>query len=52
MTDSGRHALAEAIANGLLQDQRFRAVVAAIRKAHPYEEPAIYLIPLFGEDEL
>ncbi|MBZ0302548.1 MAG: hypothetical protein K8J31_22575 [Anaerolineae bacterium] len=29
-----------------------RAVVEAIRQAHPYEEPVIYLIPLLGEDEL
>ncbi len=29
-----------------------KAVVAAIRKAHPYEEPVIYLIPLLSEEEL
>jgi hypothetical protein len=29
-----------------------RAVVQAIRAAHPYEEPVIYLIPLLSEDEL
>jgi hypothetical protein len=29
-----------------------KAVVAAIRAAHPYEEPVIYLIPLLSEDEL
>jgi hypothetical protein len=29
-----------------------RQVVAAIRQAHPYEEPVIYLIPLLSEDEL
>ena len=29
-----------------------RQVVAAIRKAHPYEEPVIYLVPLLSEDEL
>jgi hypothetical protein len=29
-----------------------KAVVNAIRKAHPYEEPVIYLIPLLSEDEL
>ena len=28
------------------------AVVAAIRKAHPYEEPVIYLLPLLEEEEL
>jgi hypothetical protein len=29
-----------------------RKVVTAIRQAHPYEEPVIYLIPLLSEDEL
>jgi hypothetical protein len=29
-----------------------KAVVAAIRAAHPYEEPVIYLIPLLDESEL
>lgn len=29
-----------------------RAVVAAIRAAHPYEEPVIYIVPLLSEDEL
>ena len=29
-----------------------RAVVAAIRRAHPYEEPVIYLIPLLAEGAL
>lgn len=29
-----------------------KAVVAAIREAHPYEEPVIYLLPLIEEDEL
>jgi hypothetical protein len=29
-----------------------RAVVAAIRAAHPYEEPVIYLIPLLDEAAL
>jgi hypothetical protein len=29
-----------------------RAVVEAIRGAHPYEEPVIYLIPLLAEDDL
>jgi hypothetical protein len=27
-----------------------KAVVQAIRAAHPYEEPVIYLVPLFSED--
>lgn len=31
---------------------RAKAVVAAIRAAHPYEEPMIYLIPLVNEAEL
>lgn len=31
---------------------RARAVVQAIRAAHPYEEPVIYLIPLLSEDGL
>jgi hypothetical protein len=29
-----------------------KAVVAAIRAAHPYEEPVIYLIPLLSEHDL
>ncbi len=29
-----------------------KAVVNAIRAAHPYEEPVIYIIPLLSEDEL
>ena len=29
-----------------------RAVVQAIRAAHPYEEPVIFIIPLLAEDEL
>jgi hypothetical protein len=29
-----------------------KQVVRAIRQAHPYEEPVIYLIPLLAEDEL
>jgi hypothetical protein len=29
-----------------------KAVVQAIRAAHPYEEPVIYLIPLLNEAEL
>ncbi|WP_119067344.1 hypothetical protein [Aggregatilinea lenta] len=31
---------------------RARAVVQAIRAAHPYEEPVIYLVPLLSEDDL
>ena len=31
---------------------RARAIVAAIRAAHPYEEPVIYLIPLLDEEDL
>lgn len=29
-----------------------RAVVAAIRAAHPYEEPVIYILPLIEESDL
>ena len=29
-----------------------KAVVQAIRSAHPYEEPVIYLLPLFSESAL
>ena len=29
-----------------------KAVLAAIREAHPYEEAVIYLLPLLTEDEL
>lgn len=29
-----------------------KAVVRAIREAHPYEEPVIYIIPLLSEDDL
>ena len=29
-----------------------KAVASAIREAHPYEEPVIYLIPLLSEDDL
>jgi hypothetical protein len=31
---------------------RAKAVVAAVRAAHPYEVPVIYLLPLIDEDEL
>lgn len=31
---------------------RAKAVVAAIRAAHPYEEPVIYLVPLLSEYDL
>lgn len=31
---------------------RAKAVAAAIRQAHPYDEPVIYLIPLLSEDDL
>lgn len=31
---------------------RAKAVAQAIRAAHPYEEPVIYLIPLLSEDDL
>jgi hypothetical protein len=29
-----------------------RSIVRAIREAHPYEEPVIYLIPILSEDDL
>ena len=29
-----------------------KAVVAAIREAHPYEEPVIYVVPLLNPDAL
>jgi hypothetical protein len=29
-----------------------REVVTAIKTAHPYEEPVIYIIPLLSEDDL
>jgi len=29
-----------------------KPVVAAIRNAHPYEEPVVYIIPLLSEDDL
>jgi len=29
-----------------------KAVVAAIREAHPYEEPVIYIVPLLSEADL
>ncbi len=31
---------------------RAKAVAAAIRAAHPYEEPGLYLVPLLEEHEL
>lgn len=32
--------------------EKAKAVVAAIKAAHPYEEPVIYIIPLLSEDDL
>lgn len=32
--------------------ERAAAVVEALRKAHPYEEPVVYVIPLLSEDDL
>jgi hypothetical protein len=32
--------------------ERLKAVTAAIRRAHPYEEPVIYLLPLLDETTL
>lgn len=34
-----------------VERNRAREVVAALRAAHPYEEPVIYLIPLVDENE-
>lgn len=34
------------------EHDRVKAVTAAIRQAHPYEEPVIYLLPLLSEDDL
>jgi hypothetical protein len=31
---------------------RAKAVVGAIRAAHPYEEPVIYIVPLLDEEDL
>ena len=36
----------------LVERDKARAVVAALRAAHPYEEPVIYLIPLLDEADL
>lgn len=32
--------------------EKAKAVVGAIKAAHPYEEPVIYIIPLLSEDDL
>ena len=44
--------VAETRVETFCQRDQARAVVAAIRAAHPYEEPAMYLIPLLDESEL
>lgn len=44
--------VAETRVETFCQRDKAKAVVAAIRKAHPYEEPAIYLIPLLDESAL
>lgn len=31
--------------------EKVKQVCAAIRKAHPYEEPVLYLLPLLDEDD-
>ncbi|MEO0563047.1 MAG: hypothetical protein AAF125_13145 [Chloroflexota bacterium] len=46
------NAEAEARVETFCERGKARAVVAAIRKAHPYEEPVIYVIPLLNEDDL
>ncbi|MFN8377948.1 MAG: hypothetical protein U0452_04680 [Anaerolineae bacterium] len=35
-----------------VERDRAREVIAALRGAHPYEEPVIYLIPLLNEADL
>ena len=32
--------------------ERVKAITAALRAAHPYEEPVIYLLPLLSEADL
>lgn len=32
--------------------EKAKQVIGSIRKVHPYEEPAIDIYPLFGEEEL
>lgn len=36
----------------IVERDRAQAVVTALRAAHPYEEPLIYLLPLLSEDDL
>lgn len=43
---------AEARVETFVQRDKARAVVDAIRKAHPYEEPVIFILPLINEDDL
>jgi len=35
----------------ICERDKVKQVVAAIRAAHPYEEPMIYLLPLLSEDD-
>lgn len=46
------NAVDEARIETFCRRNRAKAVVAAIRAAHPYEEPVIYLIPLLSENDL
>ncbi len=46
------NAVAEVRIETFCERHRAKAVVAAIRTAHPYEEPVIYLIPLLSEYDL
>lgn len=46
------NAVPEARVETFCERDKAKAVVAAIRRAHPYEEPVIYLIPLLDEEEL
>ena len=35
----------------ICEREKVKQVVAAIRAAHPYEEPMLYLVPLLSEEE-
>jgi len=36
----------------ICERDKLREVLSAIRKAHPYEEPLLYILPLVNEDAL
>lgn len=46
------NAVAELRIETFLPRERAKAVVTALRAAHPYEEPVIYLLPLIEEADL